>query len=58
MMRSLLLLWPKPPAIKPPFALNRKGDRLGGKVTSQNGNPQSTASPRKEKKKLRVGQKK
>lgn len=33
-MRSLLLLWPKPPAIKPPFALNRKGDRLGGKVTS------------------------
>lgn len=32
-MRSLLLLWPKPPAIKPLFALNIKADRLGGKVT-------------------------
>lgn len=60
MMRSLLLLRPKPPAIKPPFALNRKGDRLGGKVTpsSHNGDPQSTAGPKKKKKKLRVGQRK
>lgn len=33
-MRSLLLLWPKPPAIQQPFALNIKRDRLGGKVTS------------------------
>lgn len=52
MMRSLLLLRPKPPAIKPPFALNRKGDRLGGKVTpsSHNGDPQSTAGQKKKKK--------
>lgn len=38
MMRSLLLLWPKPPAIKPPFTLDIKGNRLRGKVTpSHNG---------------------
>lgn len=33
-MRSLLLLWPKAPTIKPPAPLDRKRDSLGGKVSS------------------------
>lgn len=51
-MRSLLLLRPKPAAIKPPFALNRKGDRLGGKVTSSSHNGttfREHAGPKKKK---------
>lgn len=55
-MRSLLLLWPKPPAIKPPFALNRNGDRLGGKVTSSSSHNGNTWTATELVKKLNVGQ--